>query len=327
MSVDSHHLIAAEVAVRRNAARACTALVLGAIVMAGTARALPPEERDWDLQLSMYGWLASVKAEIEAGDVQTDVDMKFRDILGDLGWAMMGGVEGRYKRALMLVDVLGMQVVTDVTGNPRTRDFGLNGSLTVGGFDVHSRLTQWMLDVKPGFRVLSLPMADLTGGTETPEDRRRLDLDLFLGFRYWNVTTKTGVEIDPASLVVAGVEVPLPGNLPDINGDGVHLPGTFLNGTDKATQNTVDWFDPIVGARVTADVTRRWSVFLSGDVGGFNIGDDASTLTWQAMLGSHIELSEHWSLTTGYRALYIDRDDGLVETTLHGPQIGALFRF
>lgn len=317
----------------RNATRVASALlVVGGLALAGGARALPPEERDWELSASFYGWLASVDTEVEAGGVQTDVEMKFRDILGDLGWAVMGGTEGRYKRALLLIDVLGMQIVTDASGSGRTRSFqavpgGPGGELHIGEFDVHTRLTEWMLDVKPGFRVLSLPMTDLTGGTETPEDRRRFDVDAFLGFRYWNVTTKIGAETQPATLEVGGVPVSLPDVLPDIDLGNVHLPGTFLYGTDKANQNTVDWFDPIIGLRVAADVTQRWLLFASGDVGGFGIGADASDLTWQGMIGSHIALSERWSLTTGYRALGIDRNDGLVDTVMHGPQIGALLRF
>ena len=311
---------------------AAASIALCALVFAGSARALPPEERAWDLQVSMYGWLASLDATIDAGGVQTDVDMSFRDILSDLGWAAMGGVEGRYQRVLLAVDVLGMQVVSDASGSGRTRSFqalagGPGGELHVGEFDVHARLTQWMLDVKPGFRLLSIPTAELFGGAAQPEDRRRFDLDLFAGFRYWNVTNKTGIEIEPATLTVAGVGVPLPGVLPDLDLGDVRVPGALLRGTDRAVQDTVDWFDPIVGARVTAGVTQRWTVFLSGDVGGWNAGDDSSDFTWQAMIGSRIALSEHWSLQSGYRALGIDRDNALADAIMHGPQIGALFRF
>lgn len=311
---------------------ACGLLLCGGIAIAHSAHALPPEERPWDLQISMYGWLASLDATIDAGGVETDVEMSFRDILSDLGWAAMGGVEGRYQRVLLAVDVLGMQVVSDVSGSGRTRLFqalagGPGGELHVGEFDVHARLTQWMLDVKPGFRLLSIPTAELFGGTAQPEDRRRLDLDLFAGFRYWNVTNKTGIEIEPATLTVGGVPVPLPAVLPDVGLGDVRVPGALLRGTDRAVQNTVDWFDPIVGARVTAGVTKRWTLFLSGDVGGWNAGDESSDFTWQAMIGSRIALSEHWSLQTGYRALGIERSDALSDAILHGPQIGALFRF
>jgi len=305
---------------------------LGVCLVASSARALPPAEKDWEITLSAYGWLASVYSEVEVGDVQTDVDVKFRDILSDLGWGAMGGVEGRYQRALLVVDVLGMQLASDVSQSPHQRGFtlpnGTPGLLTVGGSDVHTRLTLWMLDVKPGFRVLSIPVTDVTGGTAQPDDRRRLDLDLFAGFRYWNITDKTGVEVDPASLTVGGAPVSLPGLLPRFDRHHVRLPGRIIrNGIDKAKQDTTDWFDPIIGARVGVDVTKRWSVFLRGDVGGFDLGSNASSLTWQGMLGSEIHVTDHVSLTWGYRALGIERDGAVADTILHGPQIGALFRF
>jgi hypothetical protein len=300
--------------------------------LAAPARALPPAEKDWEIVLSMYGWLASIDAEVEVDDVETDVNVKFRDLLSDLGWAMMGGVEGRYQRALLAVDVLGLQVATDATQSPHQRPFelgnGTAGILTVGGSDVHTRTTVWIVDVEPGFRVLSRPLSDVIGGTAEPDDRRRLDLDLFLGFRYWNVTNKLNVEVDPASLTVGGVVAPLPGVLPRIRRHGVRLPGEIIrNGADKDVEDWVDWFDPIVGARVTVVVTKRWTVSLRGDVGGFNIGSNASDFTWQAMLGSEIHLTEHVSLTTGYRALGLERDGVFANTILHGPQLGALFRF
>ena len=124
----------------------------------------------------------------------------------DLGWAVMGGVEGRYRRGLLLLDAIGTQIVNDVSGSPRVVSFqrefprqSIDGDLRVGEYDVHTRLTQWMVDVKLGFRALSLPMSRLGGAPESPEDRRRFDVDLLAGFRYWNVTNKTSLEIEPGS--------------------------------------------------------------------------------------------------------------------------------
>ncbi len=301
--------------------------------LAAVARALPPpEEKKWEIALSAYGWAVSVYSEVEVGRVQTDVDVKFRDLLSDLGWGVMGGVEGRYDRALLDVDFLGVQLVSDISQSPHQRGFtlprGEPGLLTIGGSDVHTRLTIWMVDVTPGFRVLSIPITDVIGGTAQPEDRRRLDLDLFAGFRYWNVTNKTGVEVDPASFTVNGATHPLPELPPRLRRGRVRLPLDIVrNGADKTEQDTVDWYDPIIGARIGVGVTKRWSVFLRGDVGGFDLWSNASDLTWQGMLGSEIRLTDHVSLTTGYRALGVERDGAVRNTIIHGPQIGALFRF
>jgi opacity protein-like surface antigen len=311
----------------------CIAVACALVFAATAARALPPEEKDWEVQATFYGWAASIDAEVEAGDVSRDLEVKFQDLLGDLGWAVMGNVEARWKRALVVVDALGMQVVSDISRSPRTVPFAgpggnVTGDLTKGESDVHTRLTTWALDTKLGVRALSLPTAKLIGRTEEPDDRRRFDVDLFAGLRYWNVTNKTNLEVNPASLTVNGAPAELPGVLPDLaERRGVRLPpGVLRNGTDRAVQDTVDWVDPIVGARIGADVTKRWSLFVLGDVGGWSIGN-ASELTWQAMLGSQIQLSERWGLQTGYRALGIDQSGALESTILHGPQIGAFVRF
>jgi hypothetical protein len=306
-----------------------------ACVVAGdSARALPPADRDWELQLSFYTWAASLHADVEAGDVQTEIDQGFFDILQDLRWAVMGGAEARYQRGVLLLDTIGMQLVTDVHGGPKKlrfeREFPrreIEGELTVGEHDVHTRLTQWIVDVKPGFRVLSLPMAKLTGAPESPDDWRRFDVDLLAGFRYWNVTNKTNLEIDPAELRVNGNRV----RVPDLRGrlelDDVGIPGRPLrNGADSNDTETVDWVDPIVGLRLGADVTERWSVFLLGDVGGWSIAN-ASDLTWQGMIGSHFQITDHWGVSGGFRALGVKRDPALDDAILWGPQIGAVFRF
>lgn len=302
------------------------------LALAPAARALPPEPRDWEVQATFYGWLASIDGEVNAGDVSRDFEVKFRDILDDLGWAIMGNVEGRYKRALLIVDTLGMQMVSDVDDGPRTQPFAgpagfVAGDLTVGGFDLHTRLTTWAIDNKLGFRALSIPLTKLAGKSPEADDLRRFDVDLLAGVRYWRITNKTNLEIDPATLTVNGSQVPLPGILPNVAlRHGVRLPGTFLNGVDAQATETVDWADPIVGLRVRAAVTRRWSLFAQGDVGGWNIGN-ASDLTWQAMLGQQFQISEHWGFQGGYRALAVDRNSTFESIILHGPQIGVFVRF
>lgn len=307
-------------------------VALAIVCAASSARALPPEEKDWEVQAMLYGWMMSIDAEVEAGDVSRDLEVKFKDILEDLGWAVFGNVEGRWKRGLVIVDTLGSQVVSDVSGSPRTLPFAgplgnVSGELTGGEFDVHTRLTMWALDTKLGVRALSFPIAKLLGRTEDPDDRRRLDFDLFAGARYWNITNKTNLEIKEPSLTVNGAPAQLPDRLPEFAlRHGVRVPGALLNGTDKSVQETVDWVDPIIGGRISAGITKRWSLFVLGDVGGWSIGN-ASELTWQAMLGSQIQFTEHLGLQAGYRALGVDQSGALESTTLHGPQIGFFVRF
>jgi hypothetical protein len=306
-------------------------LAVALLCLATAAHALPPEEKDWEVQGTFYGWLASIDAEVEVGDISRDVNVKFKDIFNDLGWAVMGKVEGRWKRALVIVDTIGMQVVSDASGSPRTVSAvgpqGNVGSLTGGEFDVHTRLTTWALDTKLGLRAFSVPVTKLLGKSEDPEDRRRLDFDLLAGTRYWNVTNKTNLEIKQPSFAVNGAPATPPGDLSGIGlRHGVRVPAALLNGTDKSVQDTVDWVDPIIGMRIRGDVTRRWSLFALGDIGGWGIGN-ASELTWQGMLGSQIQVTDHFGFQTGYRALGVQRSGALDNTILHGPQLGMFVNF
>lgn len=299
--------------------------------VATAARALPPAEKDWEVQATFYGWLASIDAEVEAGGISRDVEIEFKDIFNDLGWAVMGKVEGRWKRALVLVDTIGMQTASDLSGSPRTVSAvgpeGNVGSLTGGEFDVHTRLTTWTLDTKLGIRAFSIPVTKLLGKPDDPEDRRRLDFDLLAGTRYWNVTNKTNLEIKQPSFAVNGMPATPPGVLSGIAlRRGVRVPAGLLSGTDKAVQDTVDWVDPIIGMRIRGDVTRRWSLFALGDIGGWSIGN-ASELTWQAMLGSQIQVTDHFGFQTGYRALAVQQSGTLDNTILHGPQLGMFVNF
>ena len=314
---------------KRNRVPIAVALLLGS-ALAGPASALPPEPKDWEIQLKAYAWTAALHTEVEARGIETEIDQSFWDILDDLGWAIMGGAEGRYKRGLLLVDFLGMQVAADTDASPRERPFtlpdGRVGNLRVGGVDSGTRLTEWMVDTKLGVRALSLPLTKLMGGAEDDLDPRRIDFDLLAGFRYWNIDTKIRVGVDPAQLTVGGAPVTLPGILPDFDLGHVKLPGVLLRGTHRRFEETFDWFDPIVGFRVGVDVTRNFSISLLGDIGGWGIGD-ASDLTWQGFLNLQYDFSDHWGATLAYRAIGLNRDSAVDDMVMYGPQFGVVYRF
>ena len=87
--------------------------------------------------------------------------------------------------------------------------------------------------------------------------------------------------------------------------------------------------DPIVGARLKADLTRKFTASLRGDVGGGVTAD----LTWSlsGFLGYYFTRS--FGVWGGYRAMYLEFDEGSgedqfkVDLTLTGPIVGLGFRF
>ena len=122
--------------------------------------------------------------------------------------------------------------------------------------------------------------------------------DLFLGGRYWNVDT----ELKAENLVFAG---------------------------ERTIGNTMAWVDPVVGARFSADLTRKLTLLGRADVGGFDLGN-ASKLTWSAsaFLGWHF--SPLISAYVGYKHLAIEREDdkaNSLDLALSGPVLGVAFTF
>jgi len=68
---------------------------------------------------------------------------------------------------------------------------------------------------------------------------------------------------------------------------------------------------------------------VSGDVGGFNIGNYCSEFTWSQTTMLSWAFADSWSAYAGYRFLDLHRDSG--DTNIHlqlrGPFLAASYRF
>ncbi len=122
-------------------------------------------------------------------------------------------------------------------------------------------------------------------------------VDLFAGGRYNRLDVDAEMDIGPAG--------------PSIN-------------------ETLDWVDPMVGARVTWRPAEDWELGLRGDVAGFGLG---SELTWNAIASLGYYVAENLRLSGGYRVMDIDYDEGSgytdleVDIRLAGPWIGLAWLF
>ena len=92
--------------------------------------------------------------------------------------------------------------------------------------------------------------------------------------------------------------------------------------------NRDDYWEPVVGARLVADLTDRLQVRLGGDAGGFGAGSD---LTWNALGELGIKIIEPVSIRLGYGAFGIDWDTSggaqEFDSTSHGPRFGLALNF
>jgi hypothetical protein len=101
-------------------------------------------------------------------------------------------------------------------------------------------------------------------------------------------------------------------------------------GTQRASSGTVDWWDPIVGGIVRVPISRKFSVNVHGDIGGFDVGSD---LTWQAFPYLNWQISRRCSVQAGYRWIFNDYSQGSgrskfrYDVLAQGPQLGITLHF
>lgn len=101
-----------------------------------------------------------------------------------------------------------------------------------------------------------------------------------------------------------------------------------------AASGSVDWLDPLIGARVRYAVAPGQQLFLRGDIGGFGVG---SRFSWQAVGGYGFDFGTYNGITfsgvIGYRALSVDYAQGEgrrryeFDMLQHGPVLGISARF
>jgi hypothetical protein len=97
-----------------------------------------------------------------------------------------------------------------------------------------------------------------------------------------------------------------------------------------STSGTVEWWDPVIGGRVSVPLIKTLSFDVMGDVGGFNVG---SELTWQALPMLNWRFTKWGSIQAGYRWLYTDYSQGSGATQFRyniltqGPQVGFTAHF
>jgi len=127
-------------------------------------------------------------------------------------------------------------------------------------------------------------------------------IDLVLGGRYWDQSNELDV------------------NFPDL-------------GIEDTFKKSNDWVDPIIGLRYTSWFTDNFGLSIRGDVGGFDIFNDSSDLTWSAQGIFGYRIGDAFNLWAGYRGLGVDHTEGSgadrfkLDVTMYGPILGFGFVF
>jgi len=149
---------------------------------------------DWHVGVTPYIWFAGMHGNTGALGHEIGVHASFGDIFSYLNIGLMGEVEARKKRVLLVTDVMWMRL-SDEKGIP-LNDVGIQS--------VNAKAKQFLLTPGVGYRVL---------------DKEKLKIDAIVGFRYWHL----GESLEFTPSLVGGVSASQ--NWVDaLGGARIHIP-------------------------------------------------------------------------------------------------------
>ncbi|WP_040638595.1 hypothetical protein [Microvirga lotononidis] len=257
-----------------------------------------PAVPSWTYRFTPYGWLTALNGTQTVRGRSVKVDASFVDIVEntDTLVGLMGDFEARNGPFALLANVAWTKIGVD-RGNVRSRARapGVTGSLG----------TSLGLDIEMAIAEVGIAYEVARFGA--------LAFDILGGARYWHQEADLSLDVT-AAVSIGDLEV--------------------AGARAFARSGSVDWVDPMVGARLRYTVAPGHELWLRGDIGGFGVGSDFS---WQAIGTYGFELGTYQGITfsgvIGYRVLYVDYVQGEsrqrygFDMLQHGPVLGVSARF
>ncbi len=115
----------------------------------------------------------------------------------------------------------------------------------------------------------------------------------------------------------------------DIYG-GLRFQDIDYNEVGTATFNE-DFYEAMVGFKVMNFLTDTLRVEVRGSLSGFDLSDDATTLTWEVRAAIGFDVTNLITIRAGYRGMGVEYDARTVtfkyDTIVHGPFLGASIQF
>jgi hypothetical protein len=98
------------------------------------------------------------------------------------------------------------------------------------------------------------------------------------------------------------------------------------NSTTTSASETIEWVDPLVGARASWQLTEHINASAVGAIGGFGAGSD---FMWDVAGTVGYTFTPGFVASVGFRALGVNYDDNgdVVDVTAWGPLAGLTIRF
>lgn len=249
-----------------------------------------------NVALAPYFWISSMSGNTTIRGIKVDTDLSFSDILDDTNsvFGIEGAIDVRYDRLVFQFNGTYVRLKAE-----NEQSIFRNTELSA---DTKFQLSWYELFA--GYRFFDTPIG------KDPASHRRMSADAFVGGRHTGLDLNTKISTDTTI------------NLPE--------GGDLSFGQTREYDDSKDWLEVFVGARIGIDLSEHWSLSLRADVGGFGI--DGSQFSWQtiALIGYRWQM-DGWTLAMfgGFRALGQDYRSGEFgwDEILYGPMLGAEFAF
>ena len=111
---------------------------------AASAQEQESEPGGWSFAVAPYFWAAEIEGDVGLGNLETDVDMSFNDILSNLKFGAMMLAEVRKDRFGFFFAPLFVRLGDDTNEGPL--DFDVTGDIAVVGGGAFYRIAEWDLD-------------------------------------------------------------------------------------------------------------------------------------------------------------------------------------
>ena len=264
---------------------------------------------DWRFGITLYGWATNLSGSATARGQTADINASVIDLIqkSDSLGALDGYFEANKGRFGFFGDVVWAKLQIPVSAAAyRNPIAGLKLSV-----QANAAITTSLTILEGGglFEVAKWPGSDQSFTA----------LDVLAGVRYWNISTSIAADVQA-----------------NLDFSRIHL-DRFDQSRNIAyfDSGSLNWVDPLIGARLRHQFTPSQQVFVEGDIGGFGI-PGSSLFSWNvAGVYSYTWQFDGYALAAviGYRALSTNIwfNNGLDGTGLnlviHGPLIGATVKF